>query len=189
MSSLMEIEDSQRFTYADVLEWDEGERYELFDGAVYMMAPPSRMHQELLMDISARIHDFLKGKPCKVFPTPFGVRLFPKADNSDDTFFEPDIVVVCDSSKLDDRGCNGAPDLVVEILSPSTMKNDLLYQLNKYLAAGVREYWIVDPDEKTISVNVLGNGQFELTEYDIEAELASAALQGFALKVKDIFVM
>jgi Uma2 family endonuclease len=181
-------EDSQHFTYADVLEWDEGERYELFDGEVHMMAPPARIHQELLMEISARIHEFLKGKPCKVFPAPFGVRLFPKADNSDDTFFEPDIVVVCDRSKLDEWGCNGAPDLVVEILSPSTMKNDLLYKLNKYLAAGVREYWIVDPAERSISVNVRGDGQFELAEYDVEAELASTVLKGFSLKVKDIFV-
>jgi hypothetical protein len=97
-----------------------------------MMAPPARIHQKVSGALFNKLYNFLEGKPCEAYYAPFGVRLFPKADNSDDTFFEPDIVVVCDASKLDERGCNGAPDLVVEILSPSTMKNDLLYKLNKY---------------------------------------------------------
>jgi Uma2 family endonuclease len=133
------------------------------------------------------MHVFLKGKTCKVYPAPFGVRLFPREDGSDDVFFEPDITVVCDPAKLDDRGCKGAPDMVVEILSLSTIKNDLLYKLNKYLEAGVREYWIVDPDEKTLSVNILEGGRYTLTEYAADAEAAAAALPGFRLELKSIF--
>ena len=128
MSTAAESLEDQYYTYADILQGDEGERCELFDGEPVMLAAPSRVHQEILMEISAQLHVFLKGKPCKVYPAPFGVRLFPKEDRSDAVYFEPDITVVCDPAKLDDRGCNGAPDLVVEILSPSTIKNDLLYR-------------------------------------------------------------
>jgi Uma2 family endonuclease len=187
MSTAAELLEDQYYTYADVLEWDEGERCELLDGELVMLAAPSRVHQEILMEISAQLHAFLKGKPCKVYPAPFGVRLFPKEDNSDDVFFEPDITVVCDPAKLDDRGCNGAPDLVVEILSPSTIKNDLFYKLNKYLAAGVREYWIVDPEEKTLSANVLEQGRYIPIEYGADAEAESVVLSPFKLKLKSVF--
>jgi Uma2 family endonuclease len=94
------------------------------------------------------------------------VRLFPLDDQSDDTLVEPDIVVVCDSSKLDDRGCNGAPDLVVEILSPATAQRDRVVKFRKYLEAGVREYWIVNPDEKTVQVHILDNGHYIIKTYD-----------------------
>jgi Uma2 family endonuclease len=188
MSTAAEPLEDQYYTYADVLEWDEGERCELLDGELVMLAAPSRVHQEMLMEISAQLHAFLKGKPCKVYPAPFGVRLFPKEDNSDDVFFEPDITVVCDPAKLDDKGCKGAPDLVVEILSPSTIKNDLFYKLNKYLAAGVREYWIVDPEEKILSVNVLEQGRYIPVEYGADAEAESVVLSPFRLELKSIFV-
>jgi Uma2 family endonuclease len=187
MSTAAEPLEDQYYTYADILEWDEGERCELIDGELVMLAAPSRVHQEVLGEIFSQIHGFLKGKPCKVYPAPFGVRLFPKEDNSDDVFFEPDITVVCDPAKLDDRGCNGAPDLVVEILSPSTIKNDLLYKLNKYREAGVREYWIADPEGKTLSANVLEQGRYILTEYGADAEAGSAVLSPFRLELKSVF--
>ena len=186
MSSVAEnIED--RYTYADILRWDEDERYELFEGEAFMMAPPTRVHQEVLGALFNKLYSFLEGKPCKVYPAPFGVRLFPRADHSDSVYFEPDIVVVCDSSKLDERGCNGAPDLVVEILSPSTVKRDLLYKLNKYLEAGVREYWIVDPEEKTVAVNILERNHYTLFHYEANAAIQAAVLPGFTLEVKTLF--
>jgi Uma2 family endonuclease len=188
MADAAEKLENEHYTYADILQWDESERYELFDGRAFMMAPPMRIHQEISGTIFNKLYNFLEAKPCKVYHAPFGVRLFPKKDNSDDTFFEPDIVVVCDSSKLDDRGCNGAPDLVVEILSPSTVKHDLLYKFNKYLEAGVREYWIVDPEEKIISVYVLEENRFVFSQYEREAAIPSKVLPGFSLELKSVFI-
>jgi Uma2 family endonuclease len=149
------------YTYADMLEWDEGYRAEIIDGILYAADPPETYHQDISMQLSIQIGNFLKetqgvsGKPGKVFAGPFGVRLFPKEDLSDNTVLEPDITVVCDLSKLDKRGCNGAPDMIIEILSPSNTQHDMVYKFNKYLKAGVREYWTVDGDSKTVQVHLL----------------------------------
>jgi Uma2 family endonuclease len=140
------------YTYADFLEWDESVRYEVMDGEALMLAAPDRVHQNISMALSNQLYDFLKGKTCKVYAAPFAVRLNPAADLSDDTVFEPDIVVVCDPSKLDKRGCNGPPDLVIEILSPSTARYDRIVKLRRYQQAGVREYWIVDPETNSVQV-------------------------------------
>jgi Uma2 family endonuclease len=158
--------EDQYYTYADVLTWDERDRYEVFDGEAFLMAPPSRIHQEILMELSAQLHAFSRGTACKVYPAPFGVRLFPREDNSDDIFFEPDITVVCDPAKLDDQGCRGAPDMVVEILSPSTARHDFLYKFNAYRRAGVREYWIVNPAEKILQVYILDGDTYRVFGYD-----------------------
>jgi Uma2 family endonuclease len=181
------LEEDRDYTYTDILQWDEGLRYELYGGRAYMMAPPLRLHQEISGALFNKLYNFLEGKPCKVYHAPFGVRLFPQKNNSDDFYFEPDIVVVCDSSKLDERGCNGAPDLVVEILSPTTVKHDLLYKFNKYLEAGVREYWIVDPDEKKLAVYVLDGNRYVFSDYSGDAEVPSTVLRGFTLGLKTIF--
>ena len=145
-----------RYTFADALTWDEGERAELIDGEVILMAPaPSRVHQGISGEIFRQLGNYLKGKKCKVYAAPFDVRLFEvDGDRPEDvdTVVEPDITVVCDPSKLDERGCKGAPDMVVEILSPSTRKKDLTVKLRKYIGAGVSEYWIVDPDKKKVVV-------------------------------------
>jgi Uma2 family endonuclease len=130
MGSVMPLtQEKQSYTYADYLEWDENVRAEIINGKIYMMSPPLTMHQRISMRLSTQIANFLKGKPCEVFAAPFGVRLFPKEDKTDDTVVEPDIAVVCDSSKLDERGCNGAPDLVIEIISPSTVSHDCIMTL------------------------------------------------------------
>lgn len=150
-----------RYTFADCLTWDEEERIEIINGEAVMMAPPSRIHQEILMEITRQLANFLEGKRCKVYPAPFGVRLFEKNGDTPedvDTMVEPDISVVCDRDKLDDHGCKGAPDLVVEILSPSTRRHDRLVKLGLYQRAGVREYWIVDPEYKSVQVFTLDSG-------------------------------
>ena len=123
-----------------------------------MMAPPTRIHQEILMELSRQLANFLEGKKCKVYPAPFAVRLFEKSGDTPedvDTMVEPDISVVCDHGKLDSHGCKGAPDLVVEVLSPSTQRHDRLVKLDLYQRAGVREYWIISPEERTAQVFLL----------------------------------
>ena len=144
-----------RYTFADCLTWDENERIEIIDGEAFPMAAPSSAHQEISMEISRQPANFLEGKRCRVYPAPFDVRLFEKegdAPEDVDTVVEPDISVVCDKSKIDTHGCIGAPDLVVEILSPSSLRNDRLVKLRLYQRAEVREYWIVDPENKTVQV-------------------------------------
>ncbi len=147
--------EKENYTFADYLTWDENDRYEIIYGDAVMMAPPKRIHQEALTEIFKQIANFLDDKPCKIYPAPFGVRLFEQDGDSPsdvDTVVEPDISVVCDRSKLDDYGCKGAPDMVIEILSPSTMRHDRLVKFELYRRAGVREYWIVDPNNQSVEV-------------------------------------
>ncbi|OLN31161.1 Uma2 family endonuclease [Desulfosporosinus metallidurans] len=146
------------YSYADYLTWPEGERWEIIDGIAYMQATPSPIHQEISMGLSAQFHHYLSGKPCKVYPAPFSVR-FPKDNDKKNEdikkVFEPDISIVCDKAKIDSKGCNGAPDLIVEIMSPSSVKMDRFTKFNSYEKAGVKEYWIVEPEGKLVSVFVL----------------------------------
>ena len=144
-----------RYTFADVLSWDEDERIEIIDGEAFMMATPSRIHQEISGELFRQLANFLEGKQCRVYPAPFGVRLFARDGDGPedvDTLVEPDISVVCDRSKLDQHGCKGAPEMVIEILSPSTLRHDRLVKLNLYDQAGVLEYWIVDPQNRAVPV-------------------------------------
>lgn len=116
----MPLPKEHHYTYADELSWDESERIELVCGVPVLVAPPSRVHQEIISELNRQIGNYLHGKSCKVYPAPFGVRLFEKDGDTPhdvDTLVEPDISVVCDPDKLDDAGCKGAPDLVIEILS------------------------------------------------------------------------
>jgi Uma2 family endonuclease len=198
-----EFDIEQRYTYADTLDWnwDKGDRWELVDGKLLagawmspdtmMMSGVSRTHDRIFLDLAAQLHAFLKGKSCQLFSGSFEVRLSPKKDNSDNTFFLPDIFVVCDKSKITERGCNGAPDFIIEILSPSTASNDLVLKLNKYLDAGVREYWVVDPENKMINVFIPKNGAHEFYTYSYDAEktasVAIAALPGCVIDLQALF--
>jgi Uma2 family endonuclease len=151
-----EQEEKTRYTYADYLARETDKRYEIINGEAWMMAAPSVAHQTISRELLLQFGNFLKGKPCQVFAAPLDVRLFPKDDDSDDTVVQPDILVVCDKSKIaDNRACKGAPDLVVEIRSPSNTEIPLLLKFTKYLKAGVREYWLIDPETKDIQVHVL----------------------------------
>ena len=188
----------KHYTYADLLEWDDSVRAEIINGVLYMMSPPLTIHQRILMRLSQRFANFLEAKTCEVFPAPFDVRLFPKEDKSDDTVVEPDIIVVCDPSKIDERGCNGPPDLIIEIVSPSNSRRDRLLKFNLYLEAKVREYWVVHPDYKEIDVNILNGDRYTTETYAIngpdtkEDEKAEEiipvnVLPGLRIDVKDIF--
>lgn len=144
-----------RYTFADCLTWDEKERIEIIHGEAFLMAAPSSTHQQISMEISRQLANYLVGRRRRVYPAPFSVRLFEKdgdAPEDVDTVVEPDITVVCNRNKIDMRGCKGAPDLIVEILSPSSLRNDRLIKLRLYQRAKVREYWIVDPENKTVQV-------------------------------------
>ena len=151
--------ETEYFTYADFKEWDleAGERYELIYGEVFAMAGASERHQAILGAIFNQIYNYLEGKPCKVYPAPFDVRLFYKEDESDDTVVQPDIVVICDEKKRGNEGCRGAPDLIVEILSPSNTAIEMERKFRLYQQAGVREYWIVDPENKGLKTYILNN--------------------------------
>ena len=140
----------KQYTAQDYWNLPEGTRAELIDGQLYAMAPPSRMHQELSFSIARKIADYIDSHNgnCKVYPAPFAVNL--NAD--DETYVEPDISVICDKSKLTDNGCNGAPDLVIEVVSPSSRKMDYSTKNTLYSNAGVREYWIVDPAKERTTV-------------------------------------
>lgn len=153
-------QDEGNYSYADYLTWPEDERWEIIDGIAYMQAAPSPIHQEILVGLLTQFHNYLAGKPCKVYPAPFCVKLMNEdAKNPEDInkIVEPDITIVCDKSKIDGKGCNGAPDMIVEILSPSSIKMDRFIKFNKYEQAGVREYWIVEPEGKLVSVFALQN--------------------------------
>jgi Uma2 family endonuclease len=179
------------YTYADFLEWNEDERCELLDGEIVMMAPPARVHQDISRNLFLQISDYLKGKPCKAYYAPFSVRLNPAADLSDDTVFEPDIVVVCDPSKLDKRGCNGAPDLIIEIISPSTARYDRLVKFHRYQKAGVREYWIVDPETKSVQVCLLdpdkNPGSYLVYMYSDTDTVSVQVLAGCKIDLNGVF--
>lgn len=182
-----------RYTYDDYLTWDDNERWELIDGIAYNMSPaPSRRHQEISQNLSRKIGNYLEGKPCKVYAAPFDVRLpleQHEQPGSSSNVVQPDIVVVCDSSKLDDRGCLGAPDLVIEILSPSTAKIDMVLKLNLYEKAGVKEYWLVHPTDHTVTVFKLGDdgifGRYEV--YDQTEQLTVGIFSDLVIDLSEIF--
>ena len=146
----MSLPKEKLYTIEDIYNLPEGTRAELIYGQIYYMAPPTRQHQQILSALHAAIYNYISERngPCEVYPAPFAVFL----DEDDTNYLEPDISVICDSSKLDDKGCNGAPDWIIEIVSPSNPMNDYVVKLYKYQAAGVREYWIVDPRNQIITV-------------------------------------
>lgn len=152
----MPLPKSNHYTIEDIYALPEGQRAELIDGQIYDMAPPNTMHQRIVMNLSRKIANHIEAHngSCEVFPAPFAVFLNKDSKN----YVEPDISVICDKDKLDDRGCNGAPDWVIEVTSPSDPQRDYGIKLFKYRTAGVREYWIVNPQKHTVMV------------YDLEKE-------------------
>lgn len=181
----------ERYTFADVLTWGEDERIEIIYGEAFMMAPPSTRHQEISGELFRQLANFLEGKPCRAYPAPFGVRLFEQdADRPEDidTIVEPDISVICDRSKIDRRGCKGAPDLIVEILSPSTRRHDRLVKLNLYQRAGIREYWIVDPDNESVQVFTQSGGVLRICEDYGRGDIAKVnVLEGCFIELNKVF--
>lgn len=159
MSILLNKKDGE-YTYGDYLKWDDSQRWELIEGVPYCMTPaPTLQHQSILGEIYRQFANYLVGKTCQAFLAPFDVRLpsNQEADEDVKTVVQPDLTIACDRSMLRKTGCFGVPTLIVEIISPSSAKTDRIQKFNLYEKVGVKEYWIVQPDEKTISVFKLGN--------------------------------
>lgn len=174
------LRDNERHTYADYAKWPEDVRYELIDGIAYLMAPaPVRRHQEIAFAIARQVADALEGKPWRAYVAPFDVRL-PKGDEPDDdidTVVQPDVLVVCDRSKLDERGMRGAPDWVAEVLSPGTASHDQTVKLGAYERAGVPEVWLVHPTDLVVTVYLLQGGTYGRPAiHEMKGELAAATL-------------
>lgn len=158
---LTDLDQNKQYTYGDYLLWKFQERVELLRGFIRKMSPaPSRRHQTILQNINKRFLNVLLQKTCNVYVAPFDVRLPVPSAKKDSTVVQPDICIVCDPAKLDDHGCNGAPDLIVEILSPSNSKYDIDVKFGIYEEAGVQEYWLVEPEERMVLVYTLQNGQY-----------------------------
>lgn len=151
----MPLPKSNNYTIKDIYALPDGQRAELIDGQIYNMAPPGYLHQKLVMELSATIRDYIKshGGSCEVLPAPFAVFL----NQDDHNYVEPDISVICDPNKINDKGCNGAPDFIIEIVSPGSQRMDYLTKLFKYRTAGVCEYWIVNPMTQAVQTYFFGD--------------------------------
>lgn len=183
------------YTYSDYQNWSDDERWELIDGVAWnMRAAPSRLHQKLSMNLLMHIGPFLAGKDCEVYHAPFDVLLpdLPGQPEEDViTVVQPDISVICDPEKLTSKGCTGAPDLLVEILSPHTAKKDMDIKFHLYERHGVREYWLIDPGNRFIHAHLLNNeGKYpeEPAIYLPGSCLASAVLTGLEIELNRIFL-
>ncbi len=173
------------FTYKDYMRWPDGERWQLLDGFAYSMAPPSLPHQAVVLELGRQLANHLLGKPCRALVAPVGVRL-PKSNEANEfvrTVFEPDVLVVCDPSKIDKSGIRGAPDFIIEVLSPSTARFDQIQKRKAYELAGVREYWLVDIPGGVLTIyRQIDDGAFAPPEIlSAEGVIAIAALSGLSL--------
>ena len=177
------------FTYADYKEWelDEGERYEVIRGEAYAMSSPSERHQAVLTQLLGQIFVFLQGKPCRVYPAPFDVRLFYQEDESDDTVVQPDIIVICDEEKRGSESCRGAPDMVVEILSPSNTAIEMERKRKLYREAKVREYWVIDPVNKGLTVYLFSNNEVAFSAYGSTGTVPVSVLPGLDISLEQVF--
>jgi len=190
---LSDLDFSKTYSYADYLRWTFEERLELIRGKIFKMIPaPNSYHQELSVIISGELYSYLKGKSYRVFSAPFDVRL-PRKGESDDkkifTVVQPDICVICDSAKVDIRGCTGAPDIIVEILSPGNNQKELRNKYEVYEESGVIEYWIISPQDKTfLKYTLTTGGKYDpsklMTTGDV---ITTPILPGFALDLETVF--
>ncbi|SHN30604.1 Endonuclease, Uma2 family (restriction endonuclease fold) [Cyclobacterium lianum] len=180
-----------RYSYADYLTWQMDKMVELIQGKVFKpAAAPGRKHQEVSLKISSQLYFLLKNRTCKVFEAPFDVRLPVHSKKNEDIFtvVQPDICVVCDRSKLDEAGCIGAPDLIVEILSPGNNRKEIHTKFSVYEESGVREYWVIHPSEQTLLVYTLRQGKYVPSRlFTVGDIVSSECIAGFHLDVKDLF--
>lgn len=180
------------YTYADYLRWDTEETVELIKGKVFKKAAatPRRIHQWVAGNLYTEMNLFPKGKKCQAYIAPFDVRLPVKSKRDDKiyTVVQPDICVVCDPAELDDRGCIGAPDLVVEVLSPGNKQLELQHKFEVYESSGIKEYWIVDPESQTLLVYTLIDGKYQASRLMTSGDkVKSSVLKDFELDLGEFF--
>jgi Uma2 family endonuclease len=185
---------SGTYSYADYLNWTWSEMTELIDGKIFKMSPaPTSMHQKVSMELSRQISSFLLGKKCQVFAAPFDVRLPANAKSRQDkeitTVVQPDLCVICDANKIDENGCLGAPDWIIEILSKHSSDRDLRQKFDVYEKANVGEYWVVHPSEQTLLVYVLQDGKYKTTRrpYVKGDKVKSVTLPGLEISLDLVF--
>ncbi|MFC0517979.1 Uma2 family endonuclease [Mucilaginibacter angelicae] len=189
---LSDLDLSKTYSYADYLQWTFEDRLELIKGKIFKMTPaPAPLHQRISWRLSGELYHYLKNKSCQAFAAPFDVRLSRKRESDEKKIFtvvQPDICVVCDPSKIDTRGCTGAPDIIVEILSPGNNQKELRNKYEVYEEASVKEYWIVSPQDKTFLRYTLISGAYQpsrlMTTGDI---ITTEILPGFELDLDTVF--
>ncbi len=189
--TLAELDLNKTYTYADYFKWKFEDRVELIKGKLFKMSPaPNRIHQQLSGSVHGQLWSFLRGGKCQVFAAPFDVRLPRKSKEDKDiiTVLQPDICVICDPAKLDDKGCIGAPDIVVEILSPGNNSKELKNKYEVYEESGVKEYWVVSPQDNTFIIYTLINGKYDASRLMVAGDvITSAILPGFSLDLTELF--
>jgi len=184
---------SKTYSYADYLQWTFEDRLELIKGKIFKMSPgPNLYHQDISVIVSNEIYNYLKGKPCKVYVAPFDVRFPRKTDGNSNkkiyTVLQPDICVICDLSKLDKGGCIGAPDIVVEILSPGNNQKELRNKYEVYEEHGVKEYWIISPQDETFLKYTLVESKYQPSKLMTIGDIITTnILPGFELSLKTVF--
>ncbi|MDX2245605.1 MAG: Uma2 family endonuclease [Bacteroidia bacterium] len=196
ITDISQLDLNKRYTYADYLTWQFDERVELIRGKVVSMIPtPNLIHQEISGNLFIQIHGFIRKSPIKVFAAPFDVRLPLPPDRQTptkiDTVVQPDLSIICDLSKLDLQGCNGAPDWIIEILSRSTAHKDLIEKFDLYQHAGVKEYWVVHPEEGTLIAWTLNeSGLYQPLRpqpFTAPEKVPVATLPGFEVDLEEVF--
>lgn len=191
VSSVEEMDMGKTYSYANYYAWKIKERVEIIKGKIFLMSAPNLYHQQVSSIIHVTIGVFLKGKDCQIFSAPFDVRL-PKDSKADKDIFDivqPDLCVVCDSTKLDKRGCIGAPDLIVEILSPSSSRRDLKDKYDLYQSHRVGEYWVIHPEEHTVLIYTLDKkGKYQPSRLFTKGDIVqSSVLKGLEVDLEEVF--
>lgn len=189
VTKFSDLDLNKTYTYADYLTWQFEERVELIKGFIRKMSPtPGRKHQAISLKLSVKLYNYFNNTTCDLYTAPFDVRLPIPSKNKDITIVQPDLCVICDKSKLDNQGCNGSPDLIVEIISLNNSKHDVDTKFRLYEEAGVKEYWIVFPEERIINLYYLENNKFigikPFTEREV---LQSIIFEDLKINVSDIF--
>lgn len=191
ITDISQLDFNKKYTYADYLTWRFTEAVELIKGKIFILSPaPASWHQKIAKNLVLRIGNYFEGHSCNMFFAPFDVRLVKNkaSDNEINTVVQPDICVICDENKIDERGCIGAPDLIVEILSPYTAKKDMNEKYNLYEENGVLEYWIIFPDTKAINQYILKDGKYDFIDpLFINQSITSSAFPELTIELKDIF--
>ena len=194
MFGTLNLDESKRYTYADYLTWLDDKRRELINGFIHLMSAPNELHARISVNWGYWAGAFvrkLKGK-CRIYHAPFDVRLPKNNETDDDKIYnvvQPDICVICDLYKIDEKGCIGAPDLIVEVLSPSTLKYDWNFKFNLYETAGVKEYWIVDPKARVVNVFLMqSDGKYDLgTVYECNQKAPVHIFKGLEIDLNELF--
>jgi Uma2 family endonuclease len=189
VTNFSDLDLTKTYSYADYLLWQFQDRVELIKGFILKMSPaPSMVHQRISNNLSFELNKYFRLKPCDVFQAPFDVRLPIPTSKNDSTVIQPDLCIICDENKLDARGCSGTPDLMVEIISPNNSKHDVHTKFNLYQEAGVKEYWIIEPNDKIVFIYTLINDVFIGLKPQVEGEKINSPLfPELEIDIEDVF--